>query len=64
MVIALYYYLRVVRAIFMDANAQPIQKLPVPFAPKVSLLFCAAGIVVTGVVGWFFEFIYSLTLDL
>lgn len=64
MVIALYYYLRVVRAMFMDANAQPIGKLPVPIAPKISLLFCTAGIVVVGVVGWFYEFIYSLTLEL
>ncbi len=62
MVVALYYYLRVVRAIFMDANAQPIQKLPIPWQPKLALLICTAGIVVTGIVGWFFDFIYSLTV--
>ena len=62
MVIALYYYLRVVRAIFMDPNPQPIEKLPVPLQPRLALLICTVGIVVTGVVGWFFDFIYSLTI--
>lgn len=64
MVIALYYYLRVVKAIFMDANDQPIEKLPVPLQPKLALLFCGVGIVITGVIGWFFDFIYALSTDI
>jgi len=64
MVIALYYYLRVVKAIFMDANAQAIEKLPVPMQPRLALLLCGAGIIVTGFVGWIYDYIYLLSIDL
>jgi NADH-quinone oxidoreductase subunit N len=61
MVIALYYYLRVVKAIFMDANERPIEKLSVSPLPKVAMLFCAAGIIVTGFAGWIYDYISSIS---
>ncbi len=60
MVISLYYYLRVVKAIFMEKNDQPVEKLTIPFVPRLALLVCAAGVVLTGLVGWVYDHIYSL----
>src|SRR4030095_6446513 len=43
MVISLYYYLRIVKAMFMDENAQPIEKVKTNLLPGISLLLCLGG---------------------
>lgn len=63
MVIALYYYLRVVKAVFMDANAQPAERLHIPAMPRLALIVCTAGIVMLGFAGWLYEYIYKLSTD-
>jgi NADH-quinone oxidoreductase subunit N len=60
MIISLYYYLRVVKAIFMDENALPIQRVETGFFPKVSLMICVGGILITGLASGAYEYIYSL----
>ncbi|HKH62114.1 MAG TPA: NADH-quinone oxidoreductase subunit N [Flavitalea sp.] len=62
MIIALYYYLGVVKAIFMEANESPIEHLKVPALPKMGMLLCAIGIIVTGFVGWIYDYISALSL--
>ncbi len=62
MVIALYYYLRVVKAMFMDENSNPIQKLTIDFLPKISFIICIIGIVVVGVYSNIYQYIYNLLL--
>ena len=62
MVISLYYYLRVIRAIFMDSQPQPIRPLKIPVLPGIAFLVCVAGIIVTGLMGWVYEYIYSLSM--
>lgn len=62
MVISLYYYLRVIKAIFMDSQPQPIGKLKVPLLPNIAFLVCLGGIVVTGLMGWVYDYIYSLSI--
>lgn len=64
MVLSFYYYLRVVKAIFMDANEQPIEKLTIPVYPRLALYICVIGIVATGVVGYVYDYIYSLSTGL
>src|SRR5580704_16650201 len=64
MVVSLYYYLRVIKAIFMDAPKQPIGKLAIPVLPNIAFVVCVAGIMVTGLVGWVYEYIYSLSAGL
>ena len=64
MVISFYYYLRVVKAIFMDTNDQPIEKLTIPLLPKLSLVICVIGIVITGLVSFVYEYIHSLSIGL
>jgi NADH-quinone oxidoreductase subunit N len=60
MVISLYYYLKVVRAIFMDKNEQPINKLNISPSIKLGLLICGAAIVLMGLLSWVYEYIVSL----
>jgi NADH-quinone oxidoreductase subunit N len=64
MVISLYYYLRVIRAIFMDSQPQPIGKLKIPLLPGIAFLICVAGIIMTGLIGGIYDYIYSLSTGL
>jgi NADH-quinone oxidoreductase subunit N len=59
LVVSLYYYLRIVRAIFMEQNDQPVASVQVSFSTKLGLVICAAGIVLTGLVGWIYDYIQS-----
>jgi NADH-quinone oxidoreductase subunit N len=60
MVISLYYYLKVVRAIFMDKNEQPINKLNISPSIKLGLVICGAAIVLLGLLSWVYEYIVSV----
>ncbi len=60
MVVSLYYYLRIIKAMFMDANERPIEKVEMTWSPKLAMGICVAGIVITGVVSGAYEYIYSL----
>ena len=64
MVISLYYYLRVIKAIFMDSQAEPISKLKIPLLPNIAFVVCVVGIIMTGLVGWIYDYIYSLSMGL
>jgi NADH-quinone oxidoreductase subunit N len=63
MVISLYYYLRVVKAIFMETSESPAERLTVPFLPGLALLLCSAGVLLAGLAGWVYDHIYSLTVQ-
>ena len=60
MVISLYYYLRVVRAMFMDKNETPIENINTSPVTKFALILCAAGIVLIGLLSWIYDYIQSL----
>ncbi|MFY7839318.1 MAG: proton-conducting transporter membrane subunit, partial [Lacibacter sp.] len=60
MVISLYYYLRIIKAMFMDSNETPVEKLAISWSPKISMAVCMAGVVVTGIISGAYEYIYSL----
>jgi NADH-quinone oxidoreductase subunit N len=61
MIVSLYYYLRVVKAMFMDSNETPIEKLSIAPMPKFALFICMAGIIITGLISWVYEYIFSLS---
>lgn len=61
MIVSLYYYLKVVRAVFMDNNDQPVQKIFIHLYPRLALFICLAGIIVTGVLSWVYNYIYLLS---
>ncbi len=60
LVVSLYYYLRVVRAIFMDTNERPIETVMVNGIPKFALLVCTVAIITIGLIGWIYEHIQSI----
>lgn len=61
MIVSLYYYLKVVRAMFMDKNENPIEKIQTGFSVKLGLLICAAGIVLVGLLSWIYDHIGNLS---
>jgi NADH-quinone oxidoreductase subunit N len=60
MIISLYYYLRVVRAVFMEKNEQPIEKIKIDPSAKLALMICAAGIVLVGLLSWIYDYIQKM----
>ena len=60
MVVSLYYYLRIVKAMFMDANENPIEKVSVSLSPRIAMAICIGGIIITGLTGAAYQYIYSL----
>ncbi|MBI3137028.1 MAG: NADH-quinone oxidoreductase subunit N [Sphingobacteriales bacterium] len=60
MIISLYYYLRVVRAVFMDKNETPIEQLKISAPVRLGMIICGAGIILTGLLSWIYDYIHSL----
>jgi NADH-quinone oxidoreductase subunit N len=60
MVISLYYYLRVIKAMFMDKNDEPISLIATGWSPKLALMICVGGILVTGLYSGAYHYIYNL----
>lgn len=61
MVVSFYYYLKVVKAMFMDNHYEPIEELSIPLMPRISLYICIAGIIVTGVYSGVYHYIYTVS---
>jgi NADH-quinone oxidoreductase subunit N len=64
MIIALSYYLRVIKAMFMEESEQPIPTINSGVAFKVATVICLLGIVLTGFVGQIYGFISELSKGL
>ena len=60
-IIALYYYLLVVKAMFINRSDAPIASFKSDFMQKLGLAICIAGIVVTGFASGLFEMIRNLS---
>jgi NADH-quinone oxidoreductase subunit N len=60
-IIALYYYLLVVKAMFINKSDAPIEPLRSDFMQKLGLAICIAGIIVTGFASGLFEIIRNLS---
>jgi NADH-quinone oxidoreductase subunit N len=60
MIVSLYYYLRVVRSMFMDKNEQPIEKINIQPTTKFALFICSAGILLAGMFSWIYDYIQAL----
>jgi len=60
LVVSLYYYLRVIRAVFMDNNEQPIEKINILPSVKLGMVICAGGIVLVGLLSWIYDYITQL----
>jgi len=63
MIVSLYYYLKIVKYMFIDRHEQePIAKLPVHLYPKIALVVCIAGIIVLGLISHVYEYIFSVSI--
>ena len=62
MVLSLYYYLRIIKAMFMDTSIEPIEKLKMSYPSKIAAIVCVAGIVLTGVISGVYNYISNLVL--
>jgi NADH-quinone oxidoreductase subunit N len=60
MIVSLYYYLRVVRAMFMDKNDSPLEKIKTGPVAGFGLMICTIAIVLLGLLSWIYNYITSL----
>lgn len=61
MVISMYYYLRIVKAIFMDENQDPVPVIHTGWIPGIALVICLAGVLLCGFAGSLHSYIHSLS---
>lgn len=60
-IISLFYYLLVVKAMFISKSENPVEKFRSDFSTRLSLGICVAGIFVTGFASIIFEVIKNLS---
>ncbi|MEO8766069.1 MAG: NADH-quinone oxidoreductase subunit N [Ginsengibacter sp.] len=60
LVVSLYYYLRVIRAVFMDKNDRPVEKVYIDPSAKFGMIICAGGIILVGLLSWIYDYITQL----
>jgi NADH-quinone oxidoreductase subunit N len=63
-IISLYYYLLIVKAMFISKNEYPVATFESDVSTRIALGICVAGIVVTGFASTIFEFIRSLSFGI
>ena len=61
LIVSLYYYLRVIRSVFMEKNEQPIRKINLAPPVKLGMIICAGGILLVGLLSWIYDYITALT---
>ena len=61
LVVSLYYYLRIVKAMFVDKSEQPIQPIRSNNAARLGLIICMAGIILTGFFSVIYQTIYAVS---
>jgi NADH-quinone oxidoreductase subunit N len=60
LVVSLYYYLKVVKSMFMDKNDHPVETVIISRSAKLGLIICAAGIILIGLISWVYDYILQL----
>jgi NADH-quinone oxidoreductase subunit N len=60
MIVSLYYYLKVVRVMFMEEPAAGARGLTIDLPVKSAMIVCLLGIVLTGMFSWIYEYIRHL----
>jgi NADH-quinone oxidoreductase subunit N len=61
LVVSLYYYLRVVKAMFVDENEMPVEYIRSSNASRIGLIICTTAIVLTGFFSFIYQYIYSFS---
>jgi NADH-quinone oxidoreductase subunit N len=61
--VSLYYYLRVVKAMFIDKNENPIPYFKSDLITRMSLAICLSGVFLIGFFGFVYEYIFRLSVE-
>jgi NADH-quinone oxidoreductase subunit N len=61
MVISLFYYLRVIRSIFIDQQEEPLPVIMISPYVKFAMVICAGAAILLGFMSWLFDHILQLT---
>ena len=62
--ISLYYYLLVVKAMFINKNESPIKRIENNWYMKISFIICLIGLLAIGFYSDIFEYINSISIGL
>lgn len=60
-VISLYYYLLIVKAMYIEPNDSPIATFKSDGYTRTALLLCTAGVLLLGIISWFYNGIEGLS---
>ncbi|MBO4487221.1 MAG: NADH-quinone oxidoreductase subunit N [Bacteroidaceae bacterium] len=63
-VISLYYYLLIVKAMYIKPNEQPIATFKSDGYTRVGLALCIVGVVLIGIISWFYTYIDQFAFGL
>jgi NADH-quinone oxidoreductase subunit N len=61
--VSLYYYLRVIKAMFIDKNETPIAYFKSDIITRISLILCVSGIFLIGFFGFIYEYFFKMTME-
>jgi NADH-quinone oxidoreductase subunit N len=62
--VSLYYYLRVIKAMFIDKTETPLTYFRSDLPMRVSLIICVAGIILIGFASFIYEYILSVSFGI
>lgn len=62
MVVSLYYYLQIVKLMFMEDADQAIPVLKTARSDRFTLIICTAGILLGGVFSWIYDYIQHISM--
>jgi len=60
MIVSLYYYLRIIKAVFMDKNENPVPAIQTGWVTGSGMIICVLGIIFAGIYGEVHHYIYQL----
>ena len=63
-VISLYYYLLIVKAMYINPSDEPIPTFKSDGYTKLGLVFCTLGVVLIGIISWFYTYIDQFSFGL
>lgn len=64
LMVSLYYYLRIVRTMFVDESNEPLEKISIDSTVFASLFLCVIGILILGFAGRTFDVIFQHAANL
>lgn len=64
LIVSLYYYLRIIRAMFIDESSEPMSKLSFSYSEVFAFVLCAGGILSIGFLKGLFEMIFNISTGL